>query len=218
MNNSTISVVGTGSIHVVPDVTRLKINVNRIFKTYEEAYECAKGNNVSMVKILEYNKQPGKLAKTIQLDISDNMVSQYVGSTYTGSKKEGYKLSQEIKVDLGMDNTLVNNVVRGIGKFIDCAQIEIGYTQRDPRPTQLKMLERAVKDAQEKASIMAKAVGCELGGVESIEYGEMCVHVYSQAREIHCNDEAKNSTPGSLDITPDYLVVSDNVNVKWYLK
>ena len=34
---STIKVVGTGSIHVVPDVTRLEISINRVFKTYEDA-------------------------------------------------------------------------------------------------------------------------------------------------------------------------------------
>ena len=218
MNVSTIKVVGTGSIHVVPDVTRLQINVQRVFKSYDEAYECAKQNSTWMVKILEYNKQPGQLAKTIQLDISDNLVNKYSGGNYVGQKKEGYKLSQMIKIDLGMDNTLVNNVVRGVGKYIDSAQIDIGYTQRDPRPTQLKMLERAVKDAQEKASIMAKAVGRELGEVESIEYGEMEVHIYSQAREIHCNEEAMSVNPTSLDITPDDLVLSDNVNVSWTLK
>ena len=135
-----------------------------------------------------------------------------------GSKKEGYDLDQRIKIDLEMDNVLVNNIVRGVGKFIPNAQINIGYTQKDPRPTQLKMLERAVTDAREKAEIMAKAVGCELGEVKEIEYGEMEVHIYSQAREIHCAKEAVASTPNSLDITPDDFVVSDNVHVVWRLK
>lgn len=218
MNESTIKVVGTGYVHVVPDVTRLDINIRRVFDTYKDAYNCAKENTSWMVKILEYNKQPGSLAKTIQLDISDNMVNQYKGSNYIGTKKEGYLLKQEIKVDLGIDNELVNNVVRGVGKFIDSAQISIGYTQQDPRPTQLKILARAVKDAHEKAAIMAEAAGCELGEVQSIEYGEREVHIYSQAREIHSNAEAKASTASSLDITPDDLVVSDNVHVVWKLK
>ena len=159
MNESTIKVVGTGCVHVVPDVTRLDINIRHIFDTYEDAYNCAKENTSWMVKILEYNKQPGSLAKTIQLDISDNMVNQYKGSNYIGTKKEGYLLKQEIKVDLGIDNELVNNVVRGVGKFIDNAQISIGYTQQDSRPTQLKILARAVKDAQEKPPLWPKPQG-----------------------------------------------------------
>ena len=65
---------------------------------------------------------------------------------------------------------------------------------------------------------MAEAAGCELSDVQSIEYGEREIHIYSQAREIHSNAEAKASTASSLDITPDDLVVSDNVHVVWKLK
>ena len=217
MSESTIKVVGTGRIHVVPDVTRLEIGIDRVLKNYDEAYACAKENSAWMVKILEYNHLSGKLAKTIRMDISEHRESIYEEGNYVGSKKEGYNLVQRIKVDLGMDNVLVNNIVRGVGKFIANAQINIGYTQKDPRPTQLKMLERAVTDARDKAEIMAKAAGRELGEVKEIEYGELEVHIYSQAREIRCADEAKASTVDSLDITPDDLVVSDNVNVVWGL-
>lgn len=62
----TISVKGRGDIHVVPDVTRLEISVESVFKSYEEAYEQAKSNSSWMVQILEYNKLNGKLAKTIR--------------------------------------------------------------------------------------------------------------------------------------------------------
>ena len=51
MSESTIKVVGTGSIHVVPDVTRLEISIDRVLKSYDEAYECAKENSAWMVKI-----------------------------------------------------------------------------------------------------------------------------------------------------------------------
>lgn len=217
MSESTIKVVGTGSIHVVPDVTRLEISIDRVLKSYDEAYECAKENSAWMVKILEYNKMSGKLAKTIRMDISEHQMNIYQGGKYAGTKKDGYELDQKIKIDLGMDNNLINNIVRGVGKFIKEAQINIGYTQQDPRPTQLKMLERAVKDAHDKAQIMAKAAGRELGEVKSIEYGEMEISIYSQARNICC-EEASHCTPESLDITPDDLVVSDNVHVEWELK
>lgn len=39
----------------------------------------------------------------------------------------------------------------------------------------------------------------------------------TMARNI-CREEANHCTPESLDITPDDLVVSDNVNVVWVLK
>ena len=42
--------------------------------------------------------------------------------------------------------------------------------------------------------------------------------LYDCPIEIHDNAEASASTVSSLDITPDDLVVSDNVNVVWWLK
>lgn len=214
-----ISVTGRGNIHVVPDVTRLEISVESVFKTYEEAYEQAKNNSSWMVQILEYNHLSGKLAKTIRFDISDHLVNEYDDDEhYIGKIKAGFDLTQRFKVDLGMDTVLLNKVVRGVGKFIKGAQISIGYTVQDPRPSHLKMIERAVKDAQDKAEIMAKAAGCTLGTVVSIDYHRQDIHVYSQARNIHSNQEAMACSASSLDIAPDDLVMGDEVNVTWELK
>lgn len=112
---------------------------------------------------------------------------------------------------------LLNNIIKRIGKMLKQAEISIGYTVRDPRPSQLKMLERAVKDAKEKATIMAKACDCKLGLVKEINYSVQELHVYSQARMIHGADEALCCNEESLDITPEDLAVSDDVTVVWYL-
>lgn len=84
---------------------------------------------------------------------------------------------------------------------------------KDPRPYQLKMLQRTVQDAKEKTDLIAEAAGCKLGTVQDISYDYFDIEVYSQARDIHSNAEAKSSTPDSLDITSDDLVMSDDVNV-----
>ena len=214
----TITVTGRGAIHVVPDVTRIQVNIDGHFKSYQETYDQAKENFSQMVKILEYNNKPGNLAKTITLDISDHneSVKDSLGH-HMYYKKDGFDLDQRIKIDLGIDNVLVNKIIRGVGKFIKDAQINIGYTVQDPRPHQLKMLERAVKDAREKAEIMANALGCMLAEVSNINYSHEDVHIYSQARNIHSTAEAKVSTAESLEITPEDLAISDDVRVEWVL-
>lgn len=218
MSETTISVQGKGSIHVVPDVTRLEITIERVFPDYQKAFAQAKENSAWVVKILEFNKKPGKLAKTVKFDITDHEVNDYdTLGHYKSSHVEGYDLEQRIKIDLPIDNVLTNNIVRGIGKFIPGAQINIGYTVQDPRPHQMKMLARAVSDAKEKAGIMAEAAGCSLGKVENINYRYSNVSVYSQARNIHDSKEAFASTADSLDITPDDLVMSDTVDVTFEL-
>jgi len=216
---NTIHVTGRGAVHVVPDVTRLEVSIDRVYETYEEAYLKAKENSKWVVDILEYNGKSGKMAKTTRMDISEHTHSKYDSAGHhIGYVADGYSLDQRVRIDLGIDNVLLNKIVRGIGKFIEGAEIHIGYTVQDPRPAQLRMLEKAVKDAKEKAEIMAKALGCQLGDVININYGYQEVHVYAEARNIHSNAEATACTSDSLDITPEDLSVSDNVQVEWALK
>lgn len=216
--NNTIHVTGRGTVLVVPDVTRLEVTVDRVYKDYEEAYLKAKENSKWICEILEYNGKPAKIAKTIRMDISEHTHSEYDSSGHhIGYVVDGYSLDQKVRIDLDIDNVLLNKIIRGIGKFVESAEIHIGYTVRNPRPSQLRMLEKAVKDAKEKAEIMAQALGYQLGSVIDINYGYQEIHVYAEARNIHSNAEATACTSDSLDITPEDLSVSDNVQVKWEL-
>lgn len=218
MDEKLITVTGRGSIHVVPDVTRVQLTLASIHESYEEAYQQAKGNTEILAKIMNEVKLDSTLPKTIHLDIDkkfENLYDKF--HSYTGQKFVGFQLDHKIKIDLGMDNVLLNSIVKLIGKKLKQAEIGISYTVKDSRPAQLKMLDRAVKDAREKAEIMAKALGCTLGLVKDINYSVQEVHIYSQARNIHGGGEAECCNVESLDITPDDLVVSDDVTVKWYL-
>ena len=218
MSEATIRVQGKGAIHVVPDVTRVEVTIQQWFIDHSKAYAQAKENSAWMVKILEYNKKPGKLAKNTRFDIEDYTENEYDDDgNYIGKKKNGFMLNQRIKIDLPIDNILVNYIVKGIGKFIPNAQINIGYTLQDERPSQMKMLARAVSDARDKARVMAESVDCRIGKVLHIQYSHSNVHVFSQARNIHSNSEAKASTASSLDITPDDLVMSDTADVTFEL-
>ena len=218
MEQKTITVTGRGGIHVEPDVTRVELSLISLHDTYEEAYVQATRDVEKLQHIMEEAKLPVSLPKTVRLDIDKKTVSDYdKHKNYIGEKFVGFRLTHMVKIDLGMDNVILSTIIRNIGKYLKQAEINIGYTVKDPRPAQLKMLERAVKDARLKAEIMAKASGCRLGDCLSINYGVNELHIYSQARTIHETAEAACCTPNSLDITPDDLATSDTVDVVWAL-
>lgn len=218
MDEKLITVTGKGAIHVVPDVTRLELSLVSLHDTYEDAYGQAKSDTDQLKKIMEKLKLPVTLPKTKSLDIDKKTKNEYDDhGHFVDEIFVGFELSHRIKIDLGMDNVLLNKLVHLIGERLKQAEISIGYTVKDPRPSQLKMLERAVKDAKEKATIMAKACGCKLGLVKSVDYSTHEVHIYSQAQNIHDADEAMCCEECSLDITPEDLAVSDSVTVVWYL-
>lgn len=218
MEENLIRVTGSGTIHVVPDVTRIELSLVSIHDAYEDAYKQAKNNADKLKEIMEELGLDVTLPKTKSLDIDKKSRSDYDRNNhYIGDIFLGFELNHHVKIDLGMDNVLLNNLVRLVGRKLKQAEISIGYTVKDPRPTQLKMLERAVMDAKEKATIMAKASGCKLGTVHHIDYSVNELHIYSQARNIHGSDEAVCCEESSLDITPDDFAVSDSVTVVWYL-
>lgn len=218
-NERTITVTGQGGIHVVPDVTRLDISLVSIHDSYEEAYIQASMNTETMNRIMTETGLDTKLPKTKSLDIEKETQNEYdKHHNYIGEKFIGFKLSHIIKIDLGMDNAIISKVVKLIGQKLKQAEINIGYTVRDPRPCQLRMLERAVKDAKEKAEIMVKACGSELGVLRNIDYSFQEFHIYSQARNIHDSMDAMCCNEESLDINPDDLAVSDSVRVTWDIK
>lgn len=218
MDEKTITVTGRGEIYVCPDVTRVKLDLASIHESYEEAYLQATDNTNKLSKIMKEVNLNSSLPKTIRFDIDKKTETEYDKfHNYKGEKFIGFGLTHTVKIDLGMDNILINKVVQLIGKYLKQAEINIGYTVKNSRPSQLKMLDRAVKDAKEKADVMAKACGCSLGLVKSINYSIEELHIYSEARQIHGADEAICCNAQSLDITPDDLSVSDDVTVIWYL-
>lgn len=213
-----ITVTGRGNIHILPDVTRLQVMLCSLFSSYETAYQMAAANLQDIAEVMTRCKLSTKLPKTTCFSIDKSFRSIYEDGHYTGKEEfDGYKLRQRIQIDLPMDNVLLTKVVRSLGETLTDMELSIGYTVKDPRPHQLKMLERAVKDATEKAALMAAAAGCSLGLVKSIDYSDHEIHIYSEARNIDCAGEAACCTEASLDITPEDLVGGEDVTVTWYL-
>lgn len=77
MGISKVSLQGKGAIHVVPDVSRTTISINHHGKTYKEVYAKGEENSGWVRKILEFNKEPGNLAKSIFFDVSEHTVNVY---------------------------------------------------------------------------------------------------------------------------------------------
>lgn len=218
MNEKLITVTGRGTICVVPDMTRLVLTLKSIHSTYEEAYVQTKNDMDKLASIMEKLQLDKTLPKTIHLDISKKIRNEYDKyDNYKGDIFLGYELDHRLKIDLGMDNVLLNKIIRLIGANLKQAEINIIHMVKDTRPYQIKMLERAVKDAKEKAVAIAKACGCKLGAVNSVKYSEHEIRIYSQARQLHEADEAMCSSLESLDITPDDMDVHDEVTIVWNL-
>ena len=148
--------------------------------------------------------------------ISDfHIESENIESTDGSCVGSCLELVQKFVIDIDIDPILLNKIIRGIGKIIKLSHIDIGFTIRDPHPYQMKIIEMAVKDAKEKAAIMAKAAGYELGGLFDMKYMQANVELYSHARKIHFNSEAEACDINTFDITPGDLIMNETVKSSW---
>ena len=222
MEEKTITVSGHGTLNIVPDVTRIDLTLKSLHETYAEAYSQAKEDADKLSAIMKKAKLDPTLPKTTSLEIEKQTRRDYDrNDNYRGDILIGFLLVHKVEIDLGMDKVLLNKVLHLIGQELKQAEIVIGHTVRDPRPAQLQMLERAVKDAKEKATIMATASGCQLGDVKSIDYSVHALHVYSQYQSIPCAEDVcciGSNPDAALDITPNDIEQSERVNISWYLK
>lgn len=209
---SLISVQGLGSLKVEPDVMRLDIDISAGFSSHKESYDRGLKNTESLAAIMESKNLDPQLCRTVYFDLGEHPA---------GTKERGgieYMLSQKILIDFPIDDALVSAVIRDIGEQIPGIRIELGFSVKEIQQSQLRLLERAVSDAGVKAKVMAEAAGCSLGRVARINYKMEQPEVYRHIRTIHSNEEAKSSTPGALAIIPEDFLISDTVEVTWYLK
>lgn len=213
MEEKTITVEGYGTLNIVPDVTRINLTLDSLYDTYDKAYSQAKEDADKLSAIMKKVKLDTTLPKTLKLEIVKKARNEYFEDLkFKENIFLGFLLEHKVEIDLGMDNVLLNKVLHLIGQELKHAEITIGHTIRDPRPAQLQTLERAVKDAKEKATIMATASGCQLGDVKSIDY---TAKNFSSL----CNRSIQiNASRSVLNITPDDIEQSEKVKVSWYLK
>lgn len=213
----TIVVTGRGTCVFAPDVTRLTIRINADGKNYPVLYKLAQLNLQSIIQIVEQNNLSDKLPKTLHFDINKKEERRYdMHGNFVCNEFVGYTLEQQMKIDLPIDNKLLTTLIQSIGQTLSGAEINIGYTVQDPKSIKLRMLKDAVKDAAEKAQIMATAAGCQLGCVKNINYVEQELQIYSRVRTIECNQLSFVDSE-SLEMTPDNLVASQDVTITWLL-
>ena len=114
-----ITVTGKGYAYTAPDVTRITIEVVSLAKTYPELYERAQSNLRELGRIVERHGLNKKIAKTQSFNIERNERSTYdKNGHFTGYKFDGYKLIQNMKIDLGIDNKLLSSIVQSIGQLL----------------------------------------------------------------------------------------------------
>lgn len=164
----TCNVVGEAKKLVLPDKAVFSINISAIGKTENESYQKLSELSNALLKKLNQEGFSENQIKLTSSSIDENYV--YLNNS---SKKEGYKASQSFTVKFGLDKSKIVKVYEALtGLKLSGLTID-SYTECSEelkKKTQLELIEKALMDAKEKASLIAKVSGFNTVAIQSVYY------------------------------------------------
>ena len=214
----TIRVTGKGQIKVRPDMTRITMSLEGLYKDYNETLRLSSQDTETLTDILSGFGFERSDLKTLNFSV-DTEYESY--KDRDGSYKQrftGYRYRHMLKVEFDSDNERLGKILYALANGNVRPEFRISYTVKDPEATKNTLLGKTVKDAREKASVLTEAAGIGLKDIPSIDYswGEIDFEYRPMNGGILAERcMAEPTAAYSLDIEPDDIEVSDTVTVVW---
>lgn len=162
-----ISVSGTASVSLTPDITTLVLGVEALDETVAQARADAAE---AMTEIIEVLKSEGIADEDIQTQHL-SIQPQYDYSSET-RKLIGFSVSNIVNVTIRDIDTVGMIIDQAVGAGGDLTRVQsIYFSVDDTSPYENQLIEDAVKDATDKAQHLADLTGVTLGQPISISYG-----------------------------------------------
>ena len=126
-------------------------------------------------------------------------------------KYRGFKVTEIVEIKFDFDTNLLGNLIQTISSHI--APVLSVYFLADRKNYEDLLLEKAVKDAESKAKILAKASKTKLKGIKNIFYG-----VNDVATVSYRQTEGALRSASFNDMSVDDIEFSESVVVEWEIE
>lgn len=209
-------VTGRGRVFVKPDRIRLMLTMTDVKKDYDKAIREASEKSEELQKAFKgCGFQPEDL-KTVNFSVD----AEYTGySDKNGNWKQrfvGYRFNQTLKIEFPLDNELLGRILYALAKSGVKSEFRIQYTVKDAEACRNELLGNAVRDAKEKANVLAEASGVKLGMIMTVDYSFGTVDIYSEPvnfRAMKAEACCEDSGAYGMNIVADDIQLDDNVTV-----
>ncbi len=217
----TIRVTGKGQIRIRPDVTRITLTAEGVYRDYSETLRKSTENTELLKDLLSKFGFERSDLKTLNFGVDTEYESYKENDTYK-HRFVGYRFRHMMKVEFDSDNHRLGRILYALAHCPAEPEFRLSYTVKDPESAKNELLGKAVTDAKEKASVLTRAAGVALKDIQSIDYSwdEIDFEVRPMNRTLM--EEGGLSSPTGaanesydLNIEPDDIEVSDTVTVVW---
>lgn len=212
VQKNVINVVGSGEISVKPDIAYLSIGVQTEAATAKEA------QSANAAKIAKLNTL---LKDTWKINAKDIQTGQfYVQPNYTYSEKEGQKVK-----DYTAQHTLKVSYrdLDKIGQLLDAASTaganvinNVQFATENPDQFEEQVIQKAMANANMKASAIAKAANRQVGIVLTVTQSSSGPAVYNQ--NYMMKEMAMDAAGASTQIEAGEIKVNTTLNVTYEMK
>jgi uncharacterized protein YggE len=207
----TLSVDGTGTAYLTPDIASVYLGVHTEKLTAAEAVE---ENNAQTQTVIQALTAAGIDAKDIRTtNFSIWPMDKYDPSTGTPTGEKTYAVDNTVYVtvrDLESLGDVLDTVIQAGANTVQSIQFDVADKDAALKDARAE----AVKDASTKAGELAAAAGVELGELKSVSYLTNPMYPVFDGRGGGGAAEAAAAVP----IQPGQLTFTVTVNVTYALK
>lgn len=215
--NKTIQVVNESTMKFKPDQTIIKLTISDMYDTYEEALRMSQEETRRIKNMLVKLGLIREEMKTSYFNVNPEYDYK---KTKDGLERKiiiGYKYTHAITVKFGIDNQLLATILFTLTEGKATIHIDLSYSIKDEDELEKQVLDKCIKEAKEKAKLIATSSEVELGDIVNIQYSkderELYNHVY---RGRMVDDYCSNG--GTMDINPHDIKISQGIIIDWEIK
>jgi len=214
----TLSVQGYGEVKVKPDVANISFNLSATNTDFKKAVDELNTKVNSLTKAL---RKVG-IHKDEIYSSNYNINKEYKHNYKTGERTFlGFKVSHSINLQVDADTKSVNKVFEALIKSLNDVELNLSFGIKDAQKSKDLMITSAIKDANNKAKLMAKASGVELVEILSINYNTAPVHFGGGLNRLLLSKKMvmDDVSPVMVEnFNPADIKQSTTVNIVWKIK
>lgn len=210
-----LEVQGTGRMQVQPDQTLVMVNVVSSNTEAGRAVQVVTERVEQLLKKLQDAGFKKEEIKTSQFYLNENNEWRD-GRMF----RNGYTASQTMEIKFGLDAkrmTSLTTVFAGTQEGVTF-QFSFGMTDKLRQQVKEELIRKAIQDAREKASVIARTTNIRLGSIRKIDYGAQPAIPYGPMMEMRSSKAMMNDQAQFPQTEIQYIELTDEIRIVWALE
>lgn len=212
-----LRILGTGEIRVSPDLAVVNMNVKTTDMDFNRAVQKLNEKTDHLYKKLQSSGFRKDEIKTSQLNVQEN--GQWRDGNYIDS---GFVATQNIELGFKRDHARMARLMEAFSEEKGAeALFHFGFALSDEAEQKAKdeLVGKAIQDARNKATLIARASGVKLGKVRNIVYGQPDIRPVPMMEAAYMDANMRSAKGQSMpDIEVQEIQMQDTITIFWEIE